>query len=405
MPRYVILDNPFWSGWTEDGRDGRSIFVVRTTSASEAEVVAANLRADPDKYGKVRIASSLPKPRKNDTITIASRHEAPALFREPARDRRRDDPKSRDRARRNWRGETAAQAKKRERVEDRERRARYGGRDDEKDRRLRASWDLTLENFRRRHPTGPGFVAFHSTTMEPREVHPNDPTFAGDLYPLLDQMFPEIFPALYEAVDALREWRRRGLVDPSRARYVIRTLDEGRVVWNSRNPSDLEYIEPPKRREDPRKHRALQEFQYEAIQLARGKRRGRHAAKGTLAGRAATRAGASSSELGAVLERAQEKASVRSPFSRLRRRASLARDAEPRCPVGMKVQSIIVSDSHFDRRDAVGWIERHGYVARKIDRSADSYRFRQVDPSRFAPGSFRTIAMRPGVKAVVGCPR
>jgi hypothetical protein len=84
-----------------------------------------------------------------------------------------------------------------------------------------------------------------------------------------------------------------------------------------------------------------------------------------------------------------------------------ARDTETlkRCPVGTEIQSLILDNRFFDRRDALGWVRRHGFQAHKIDETSESFRFRQIEPSHFGPKSFRTIILRPGVKAVVGCPR
>lgn len=82
-----------------------------------------------------------------------------------------------------------------------------------------------------------------------------------------------------------------------------------------------------------------------------------------------------------------------------------SRDASPRCRVGTEVQSVILDNQFFSRAQAKGWIERHGFQAKKIDTTDDSFRFRQHEPSGFVGGSFRTITLRPGVKAVIGCPR
>lgn len=86
---------------------------------------------------------------------------------------------------------------------------------------------------------------------------------------------------------------------------------------------------------------------------------------------------------------------------------SAARDVQPikNCPVGTKIQSVIIDNQFFDRRDAVGWIRRHGFRATKVDATSNSFRFRQVEPDKFENGTFRTIRIRPGVDAVIGCPR
>jgi hypothetical protein len=95
----------------------------------------------------------------------------------------------------------------------------------------------------------------------------------------------------------------------------------------------------------------------------------------------------------------------RDPSHRLvNRPSSRGRDPMPTCPVGTEIQSLILDQSHFDTRDAAGWVKRHGFHATKVDRTAHSFRFRQKDPSSFRHDSFRIITMRPGVKAVIACP-
>ena len=87
-------------------------------------------------------------------------------------------------------------------------------------------------------------------------------------------------------------------------------------------------------------------------------------------------------------------------------RASSARDPGARlCPVGTRVQSLILYKVRFDRVGAINWVVDNGHRARKIDETSASYRFRQEEPSSFVEGSFRTIDIGPGVKAVIGCPR
>jgi len=80
------------------------------------------------------------------------------------------------------------------------------------------------------------------------------------------------------------------------------------------------------------------------------------------------------------------------------------RDALKPCPVGTQVQTLLLDKSYFDARDARGWAKRHGFLASKIDITERHYRFRQAEPSAFEPQGFRTMKLRPGVQAVVGCP-
>ena len=77
----------------------------------------------------------------------------------------------------------------------------------------------------------------------------------------------------------------------------------------------------------------------------------------------------------------------------------------PVCPVGTQVQSVILSQQFFNQREAASWIRRNGFRLSKIDESANFWRFRQQPPSQFEEGTFRTIRLRPGVEAVIGCPR
>ena len=80
------------------------------------------------------------------------------------------------------------------------------------------------------------------------------------------------------------------------------------------------------------------------------------------------------------------------------------RDATKTCGMGTEIQSLFLSQQHFTEKQAVGWAKRHGFRVIKVDVTANNYRFRQHPPSNFEPGSFRTIRIRPGVGAVIGCP-
>lgn len=74
------------------------------------------------------------------------------------------------------------------------------------------------------------------------------------------------------------------------------------------------------------------------------------------------------------------------------------------CPIGTEIQTLILSQQMFNERQAAGWAKRHGFRVIKVDVTANNYRFRQHPPSNFRAGSFRTIRLRPGVEAVIGCP-
>lgn len=51
---------------------------------------------------------------------------------------------------------------------------------------------------------------------------------------------------------------------------------------------------------------------------------------------------------------------------------------------------------------AKSWLKKHGYDHTGVDETDKYYRFRQIDPSEFKRSSFRTIELKPSVKAVVG---
>lgn len=70
---------------------------------------------------------------------------------------------------------------------------------------------------------------------------------------------------------------------------------------------------------------------------------------------------------------------------------------------GTVIQSLILSKEEYEsREEARSWIVENGYRADKIDETEVSYRFRQREPSEFIEGSFRTIDITDGVKAVIG---
>lgn len=74
------------------------------------------------------------------------------------------------------------------------------------------------------------------------------------------------------------------------------------------------------------------------------------------------------------------------------------------CPVGTQVQTLILSKNFFNQREAKNWISRHDFRISKIDETSESWRFRQQPPNWFEKESFRTIRLRSGVQAVIGCP-
>jgi hypothetical protein len=72
------------------------------------------------------------------------------------------------------------------------------------------------------------------------------------------------------------------------------------------------------------------------------------------------------------------------------------------CPVGTVIQSLILDKRAFSALEGLRWAKTHGFEHSKIDEKAKTFRLRQAPPSRFT--GFRTITLKPGVKAVIGCP-
>jgi len=67
------------------------------------------------------------------------------------------------------------------------------------------------------------------------------------------------------------------------------------------------------------------------------------------------------------------------------------------------VQTLILDRKKFKTpKVAAQWVTDNKFNASKIDVTDTSYRFRQIDPSRFKPSSFRTIKLTDGVSAVIG---
>lgn len=69
------------------------------------------------------------------------------------------------------------------------------------------------------------------------------------------------------------------------------------------------------------------------------------------------------------------------------------------------VQSLIFDKKKFSKSEAIAWARNHNFKASKVDEKEDSYRLRQKDPGSFKEGSFRTITIADGVRAVVGRPK
>lgn len=70
------------------------------------------------------------------------------------------------------------------------------------------------------------------------------------------------------------------------------------------------------------------------------------------------------------------------------------------------MQTVVFDRSAFPRRSsALAWARRHGMKAAKVHTTSGSHRVRQESPGAFDAKSFRTIYFRPGIAAVVGCPK
>jgi hypothetical protein len=66
------------------------------------------------------------------------------------------------------------------------------------------------------------------------------------------------------------------------------------------------------------------------------------------------------------------------------------------------VQSVLISRRIVhEPRTAQLWLMMHNFKT-DLDIKPKTYRARQIDPRKFVPGSFKTIILTDGVKAVVG---
>jgi hypothetical protein len=76
-----------------------------------------------------------------------------------------------------------------------------------------------------------------------------------------------------------------------------------------------------------------------------------------------------------------------------------------RFPRGVEVQSLIFDANEFSAREARSWASEHGFKAPATDRGPTTLRLRQKSPRSFVENTFRTIALRGGVNAVVASPK
>jgi len=67
------------------------------------------------------------------------------------------------------------------------------------------------------------------------------------------------------------------------------------------------------------------------------------------------------------------------------------------------VQTLIFSKDIFESAEqAKAWAKEHDFKFGSVDETSTSFRLRQIDPDQFVDGSFRTIDITEGVKAVIG---
>jgi hypothetical protein len=87
------------------------------------------------------------------------------------------------------------------------------------------------------------------------------------------------------------------------------------------------------------------------------------------------------------------------------RRKSSTKKKTRRFPKGVQVQSLIFDSNQFSAREARSWASEHGFKAPATDRGPTTLRLRQKSPRSFDENTFRTIALRGGVNAVVASPK
>ena len=93
-------------------------------------------------------------------------------------------------------------------------------------------------------------------------------------------------------------------------------------------------------------------------------------------------------------------------YARTRKRNPSSRMARnTRCKRSTRIQSILIDRGFYTEREARAWVQREGFRSVELDATPHTWRFRQEDPRRFAPRSFRTIQLTSGVHAIIACPR
>jgi len=72
---------------------------------------------------------------------------------------------------------------------------------------------------------------------------------------------------------------------------------------------------------------------------------------------------------------------------------------------GSKVQSLILNKNEFTERKARDKVKELGFKSSKVDRTSNTFRFRQIDPKKCVQGQFATIPITSGVQAVICEPK
>lgn len=86
----------------------------------------------------------------------------------------------------------------------------------------------------------------------------------------------------------------------------------------------------------------------------------------------------------------------------LSKRAVEAKHLESIVKATTTIQTIIFDKSKFKKGEATKWAVEHNFKDNKVDETGSSFRLRQKEPGLFKTGSFRTISLTDGVKAVIG---
>lgn len=74
---------------------------------------------------------------------------------------------------------------------------------------------------------------------------------------------------------------------------------------------------------------------------------------------------------------------------------------EPRFTKPTDIQSLIFDKKKFTVKQAKKWAKDRNFQFGKVDEKPDTIRLRQFDPKKCQKGTFRTIDITNGVKAVI----